>query len=51
MKPMEVVILKNRNIMTIPESLIQEIGCFVRVSTVSNITIFVTYYTHCLYFN
>jgi len=33
---MEIVILKNRNIMSISESLIQEIGCFVRVSAVSN---------------
>jgi len=31
---MEIVILKNRNIMSIPESLVREIGCFVRVSTV-----------------
>jgi len=38
MKTMEIVTLKNRNIMTIPESLIREIGCFVRVSAVSNIS-------------
>jgi len=43
MKPMEIVILKNRNIMSIPESLIQEMGYFVKVSTVSNIQISVTY--------
>ncbi|KAF0753236.1 leucine-rich repeat-containing protein 27-like [Aphis craccivora] len=36
MKPMEIVILKNRNIMTIPESLIQEIGCFVRYLYLDN---------------
>lgn len=29
---MEVVNLKNRNIMFISQSLIQEIGCFVKVS-------------------
>jgi len=32
---MEVVVLKNRNIMYISESLVQEIGCFVRVSALS----------------
>lgn len=36
MKTMEIVILKNRNIISISESLVQEIGCFVRVSAESN---------------
>lgn len=33
MKSIEIVNLKNRNITYIPQSLIQEIGCFVKVST------------------
>lgn len=32
MKSIEIVNLKNRNITFIPQSLIQEIGCFVKVS-------------------
>jgi len=51
---MEIVILRNRNIMSISESLVLEIGCFVRVSAVSNTYIYILFcyvFTVCILIN
>lgn len=48
---MEIVILKNRNIMSIPESLVREIGCFVKVSTVFYTYIYICHVLTVCYFN